>query len=876
MTPRVSVIGSGYVGTVVAVCLAWLGREVVAVESDSRRLHTLRRGDVPFHEPELDRLLGEALAAGTLRFTDDMSDALEHSEVVFLCVGTPLGADGHADMTAVRAAAAAIGENLISPHVLVTKSTVPIGTGRWLESLVEDAYGGGDPIETLLSVVSCPEFLREGSAVADFLHPDRVVLGGDDPPALEEVVAVYEPVLSQEFPGGRGDRRPALVRTGLVTAETVKYAANAFLATKISFINEMASICELVGADVAEVSTAIGLDSRIGPAFLGAGAGWGGSCFGKDLSELINTASDHGHEPRLLRAAVDVNTAQRCVVVDKLRRHLKTLQGRRIALLGLAFKPGTDDLRDAPAVDVARRLIDAGARVTAHDPCVESVPGLAALHHADDVMAAVDRADAVVLMTEWPEYTSTDWGSVRAALRGDLVVDGRNALDPDTVSGAGLRYEAIGRAGRGAPAPAGHHAAGPPPPAPTETPALREFRRGPSGVDGAELRFLLYSHDGVGLGHFMRNLKVATELAGRNSRATVVLASSTRVSVPLPAGVDRVGLPALRKAAPGVYLPRTLRTVDSALALRADLLAATVESFRPHAILVDRHPLGLGGELDLALNIGAAHGSRLVLGLRDILDDPDAVAREWPADMYERIAALYDSIIVYGDPDWFDPITTYSWPAPVAGKVQFVGLPGGTGDVAPERRWRERQEPSAPDRPFVVAAVGGGGDGAAVLRQFLVAVGCRDWRGVAFTGPDMPAADREEIMALGARAKIRVSEFDPVLAPFLRRADLAVTMAGANTVCDILEAGCRSVLVPRARPRREQLIRAGILARLGRASVVPPDSLTPDNLLEAMDLALALPRPDPVRLEGAARAADVLFHVVAENRRRPVGEQVPV
>lgn len=445
-TPRVAVVGSGYVGSVVAACLASLGRQVIGVETDPRKLRELMCGRSPCFEPGLNDLLVETLASGRLRFTHDMADALAGSEVVFLCVGTPPGPDGHADMSAVREATTAIGRELSAPHVLVTKSTVPIGSGCWLSSVIEDAYEGSTPLEDLLSIVSCPEFLREGSAIADFLTPERVVLGSDSHSALGLVTDVYLPVLEQSFRGGMPDRRPALVRTGLVTAETVKYAANAFLATKISFINEMAMICELVGADVVEVAAAIGLDSRIGPRFLNAGVGWGGSCFGKDLQELISTAADYGHEPPLLRAVTEVNGRQRKVVVEKLRRHLKTLRGRRVCLLGLTFKPGTDDLRDAPALDVARCLVAAGASVRAHDPMIDSVPHLPEMLTAPDIYDAARGADAVVMMTEWPNYLDIDAAALLSVMRGRLLIDGRNIFDPGAMAAHGFVYEGVGRA----------------------------------------------------------------------------------------------------------------------------------------------------------------------------------------------------------------------------------------------------------------------------------------------------------------------------------------------------------------------------------------------------------------------------------------------
>jgi nucleotide sugar dehydrogenase len=441
----VAVIGTGYVGTVVAACLARIGRPTIGVEIDAEKLSALRSGRAPFFEPGLDDLLASGIASGLLRFTGTMEEAIVHADVLFLCVGTPPAADGGADMSAVATAARAIGSCLDRPRVLVTKSTVPIGSGRWLTSMIEEALPTGTNTDGAFSVVSNPEFLREGSAVSDFLYPDRVVIGSDDEAALDLVTTVYQPILDQTFPGGDAGRRAPIVRTTLATAETVKYASNAFLATKISFINEISNICELVGADVSEVATALGLDARIGSRFLEAGIGWGGSCFGKDLSALITAAEQYGYESSLLRAAVAVNARQRRLTVEKLRRHLKILQGRRVALLGLAFKPGTDDLRDAPAVEIAMSLLRAGALVRAHDPLVRAVPACPGLRIAANPYEAAERADALVLVTEWPDYLALDLSELRSRMRGDLVLDGRNFLDPSAVQAAGLRYEGIGR-----------------------------------------------------------------------------------------------------------------------------------------------------------------------------------------------------------------------------------------------------------------------------------------------------------------------------------------------------------------------------------------------------------------------------------------------
>lgn len=449
MTFRVAVIGSGYVGTVVAGCLAHIGHEVIGVESDAAKLAALRGGRAPFYEPGLDDLLVAGAAAGTLSFTDDFAAAMDASDVVFVCVGTPSGPDGLPDMTAMVGVARSIAANLRHHHVLVNKSTVPIGSGRWLASVIEDVGRDRGSIEGLLSVVSNPEFLREGNAVTDFLHPDRVVLGSDDPAALDTLAEVYRPILSQTLPGsgasGRSGGSVPLVRTDLVTAEMTKYASNAFLATKISFANEIARLCEMVGADITEVTAGMGLDARIGGRFLEAGLGWGGSCFGKDLAALISTASDYGYRTRILEAAVEVNDDQRNLVVEALLHDLKTLRGARIAVLGLAFKPGTDDLRDSPAVAVAARLVKRGCFVTAYDPVVQALPGDPDVRVAGSAIEAAWQADAIVLATDWQEFLGLDLVALRGETRGDLFFDGRNIFDPGVVEAAGFRYRGIGR-----------------------------------------------------------------------------------------------------------------------------------------------------------------------------------------------------------------------------------------------------------------------------------------------------------------------------------------------------------------------------------------------------------------------------------------------
>jgi nucleotide sugar dehydrogenase len=449
--PTIAVIGSGYVGTVVAACFAALGHDVIGIESDGSKLELLRNGHLPFHERGLPDLLAEQVATGRLTFSDDLADAVDRCDVAFVSVGTPAGPDGHPDLTALESVARTIGATASEPIIIVTKSTVPVGTNLWLRSVIEDGLAGRDLAGVEVSIVSCPEFLRVGTAIDDFLYPDRVVIGSDDPRAIETVVELYRPILDRALPEGLGSgpkpTPPHLVTSSLGTAELIKYASNSFLAMKISFINELAQICDRVGADVTQVAAAMGMDHRISPLYLNAGLGWGGSCFGKDLTALATTAREHGFEPTLLQAISTVNDFQRLEVVRKLQTHLGALRGKRISLLGLSFKPGTDDTRDSPALGIAKKLQQLGAVVTAHDPVVVELPAATGVRIVPDPLTALDRADAVVLVTEWPEYRALDLDRVAGAMHGTLVIDGRNALDREAVLAAGLEYEGIGRRG---------------------------------------------------------------------------------------------------------------------------------------------------------------------------------------------------------------------------------------------------------------------------------------------------------------------------------------------------------------------------------------------------------------------------------------------
>jgi UDPglucose 6-dehydrogenase len=427
----IGVVGVGWVGLVTAACFAELGHRVVARDILPEKVEALSRGEVMIHEPGLQELL--AKNAERIRFTTDMAETLDAARLLFVCVDTPPTHSGDADLSRVRS----VVEDLRADgdHVLVMKSTVPAGTGESIRRDMPD-----------VSYVSCPEFLKEGSAVADFMHPDRVVIGADagDEEAGDAVAQLYEPL------GGE------IVRTDVASAEMIKLASNAFLATKISFVNEIANVCEEVGADVGEVARGMGLDRRIGPSFLRAGIGYGGSCFPKDVSALKMLAGNSGYHFQLLNSVIEVNELQKRRVVNKLRKHLGSLVGRRIALLGLAFKPDTDDMREASSLVLAARLQGEGAEVVAYDPVAIDVARdlLHGVEFRRSALEALEGADAAVLVTEWPEFAKLDWSEAAARMARPLLVDGRNFLDPKALRGAGFDYEGIGRASQGSPSPA--------------------------------------------------------------------------------------------------------------------------------------------------------------------------------------------------------------------------------------------------------------------------------------------------------------------------------------------------------------------------------------------------------------------------------------
>ncbi len=446
---NVAILGTGYVGLTTGACLAYLGHQVTCVDPVAEKIGALQRGEVPFHEPFLEELLVQARP--NLKFTMDYAEAIPDAQVVFIAVGTPPGPGGAPDLRYLQAAAEGVGERL-GPHftVIVNKSTVPIGSGNWVGALVRDTAERRGHGKDCFAVASNPEFLREGSALLDSLYPDRVVIGADDPRTAEVLYTLYRPILDQTFQPPTFLPRPdrvggvPLISTDLASAELIKYAANAFLALKISYINEIGQLAEKVGADIAHVARGIGLDARIGTRFLQAGIGWGGSCFGKDTAALISTASEYGLDMAIVKSARQVNQHQRERVVEKLLGELKLLKGRTVGLLGLAFKPHTDDLREAPALDVARHLLERGARVKVHDPV--AMDRFKKEHVKLDVTLASDAydvardADALVLITEWPQYLELNWESLASGMRHPILLDTRHVLDRTRVTRAGFRY----------------------------------------------------------------------------------------------------------------------------------------------------------------------------------------------------------------------------------------------------------------------------------------------------------------------------------------------------------------------------------------------------------------------------------------------------
>jgi UDPglucose 6-dehydrogenase len=428
---KISVVGVGYVGLVTAACFSDLGNTVTALDVDEARIANLKEGRLPIYEPGLEELVTRNVAAGRLHFTTSYSKALEDCEFVFICVGTPSGGGGEADLKYVEAAARSIAAHMQAPLIVINKSTVPVGTGDFVSETIKAAQT--KPID--FSVVSCPEFLREGVAIADFMSPHRTVLGSLSREAADKVAQIHLPL------------RSPIVITDLRTAEMIKYASNAFLATKISFINEIADICESLGADVKEVAAGMGFDPRIGKQFLEAGLGYGGSCFPKDIKALAFMAEELGHDPHILNSVMVVNSRRRSLIVERLQGMLGSLEGTTIGLLGLAFKANTDDMREAPSLEIAEELLAAGATVRAFDPVAIEVARrlLPRVEMGSDAYELAKGADALLVITEWNEFKNLDLERIRDSMRQPVLLDGRNIYQPEQMRKLGFNYQGVGR-----------------------------------------------------------------------------------------------------------------------------------------------------------------------------------------------------------------------------------------------------------------------------------------------------------------------------------------------------------------------------------------------------------------------------------------------
>lgn len=433
---KICVVGTGYVGLVTGTCFADMGNHVTCLDVDPVRIDHLNQGKMPIYEPGLEQTVNQNVRAGRLFFTTDYAAALAEAEFAFIAVGTPSGNDGEADLQYVRAAAEEIADIVDHPIIVINKSTVPVGTGDWVADIIQRRRNG-KPLE--FSVVSNPEFLREGSAVSDFLSPDRVVLGSLEREAAEKVAELYRPL------------RCTVMITDLRTAEMIKYASNAFLATRISFINEIANMCEELGADVREVALGMGYDKRIGHAFLDAGLGWGGSCFPKDVKALEHMAVLHGTQPQLLQAVMEINRNQRRRAVMKLRKALGNLNETTIGVLGLSFKPNTDDIREAAAIEIIHLLQNEGAHVRAYDP--QAMENASKVMHqtvlCENPYEVAEGADALILATEWNEFKQLDFTHLKEIMKRPVILDGRNLWDPETIRGFGFTYMGIGRGNGG-------------------------------------------------------------------------------------------------------------------------------------------------------------------------------------------------------------------------------------------------------------------------------------------------------------------------------------------------------------------------------------------------------------------------------------------
>lgn len=873
----VAVIGAGYVGLVTAACLAHLGHRLTLLEVSAERLDALRAGRVPFREAGLPELVAAGMAAGRIRVTDDASEGLAGRDAILICVGTPLDEAGGADLSQLRSACEAIAEHGGDDATIVIRSTLPLGITASIPGWLRRADSTG--------IVTNPEFQREGTAVSDFLAPTRIVIGTTDgrrTPAARVVERLFA-----------GIEAPIVV-TDYASADMIKNAANAFLATRLSFINEIADLCEAYGADIDRVIEGIGLDPRIGQAYLRPGIGFGGSCLPKELNSLMRLGRGKRLAVHLLSAASAENGGRAERIARRLDLLADGLAGRRVALLGLSFKPLTDDLRHSPSMALAAALLARGAHVVAHDPVVsvESTGDVAALERAADVESACLGAELVVLATEWPEYRALDWRHLAALVRRPFLFDGRNALDVSRLRESGWTVARIGQA----------HPLPPierrqatidrvePVSLPDHRARLRGVRTAAASLDARASRpteesrdergvggprFLLYSHDAFGLGHVRRNLILALALAERAPEASILLASGAEglESLSVPTGVDVLRLPGLRKTGEGKYLGRRLNLGPSELVrLRAGLLASAVEQFRPHVLLADKHPIGVGGELLPALRLLRRDGGRAALGLRDVLDDPNDTANEWRrASTGAWVAEFHDLVLVYGSQTLLNPMTAGLLPRGKAPRVQYCGYVvdgGGTsfGLVPPDL-------PSTQRGPLVLATTGGGEDGLPLLEAFVDAARSAPWRGVLVAGPQLEAAEWTALEAQAKQAGVVAYRAVHEVHRWFPHVGGLVCMGGYNTLLEAVSSGTPTVCVPRTRPRREQLIRARAFAAEGLLQLVEPGTLTGGRLRLAIDRALQTPRiilaertRTTLDLGGAQRAATLLLELAGGAR----------
>lgn len=451
----ICIIGTGYVGLITGVCLAEIDNNVICVDKIKEKISLLNSGKSPIYEPNLEKFLKNNIQKNRLRFTTDIFKAVTKSEIIYICVGTPSLSNGQADLRYIEEAASEIGKYINEEKVIVNKSTVPIGSGDWVSMVISDSLESNNSTNEKIdfSVVSNPEFLREGSAISDTFFPDRIVIGSSSKKAIDKMIKLYEPIINQSFNWRDSERlipkntKIPVVISDLTSAEMIKYAANSFLATKISFINEIANICEKVGADIVKVSEGIGLDKRIGSMFLDAGIGWGGSCFPKDISALSNIAGEYGLSTQLLNAAVNVNREQRLKIKQKIQDELKIIKGKTIGVLGISFKPNTDDTRESPSIKIMNDLVNLGARVKAYDPVVSATPGLLSkkIEICGSAYEALKSADIFILATEWEEFLKLDYAKIKDIVRNPILIDGRNYLDKNSLEKQGFKYIGIGR-----------------------------------------------------------------------------------------------------------------------------------------------------------------------------------------------------------------------------------------------------------------------------------------------------------------------------------------------------------------------------------------------------------------------------------------------